>query len=112
MSVGDVYDNKRFFARNRSKTDQIRLYSTSRRNRDLLFAAFKESSNTDKVSLVADDLVWYAHRNGDIVKCIVSCIVYGSAKDFSDRDYQLISTTDGSVYNTTRERIVRDKEKE
>jgi hypothetical protein len=107
MSVGDVYSETQFFARSRSNTDSIRLYTANRNNRKLLFTSFKEASTTTDVALSQDDLVWYAHRNGNIVKCVVSCIVHGSAKDFSDRDYQLISTTDGNVYNTTRERIGR-----
>jgi hypothetical protein len=107
MSIGQVYNQTQFYARSRSNADQIRLYSTNRKNRDLLFSSFKEASNTDEVSLVANDIVWYAHRHGNVVKCAISCIVYGSAVDCSDRDYQLIGEIDGSVYNTTRSRIVR-----
>jgi hypothetical protein len=107
MSVGDVYNETQFFARSRSNTDSIRLYTANRNNRKLLFEAFKEASTTSDVIFSQYDLVWYAHRHGNIVKCVVSGIIHGSAKDFSDRDYQLISNTDGHVYNTTRERICR-----
>lgn len=108
MTVGDVYEDTHFLARSRNNSNVVRLYKARRANLTLLLAAFTEAAATDLVPLATGARVFYAHRNGDIVRCYISAIVHGSALDFSDRDYQLTSLHDPAVvYNTTRTRIAR-----
>jgi len=108
MTVGDVYEDTHFLARSRTNPAVIRLYKARRANRLLLLSAFTEAAAADPIPLTTGARVFYAHRNGDIVRCYISSIVHGSAADLSDRDYQLTSVLDRTVvYNTTRTRIAR-----
>jgi hypothetical protein len=89
----------------------IRVYRASRINRTLLMATFKEIVPYDTIPLSIGDRVLYACRNGSIAESVVSNIVYGIATDLSDRDFQLTGIGDDSVYNTTRDRIIRIQQK-
>jgi hypothetical protein len=108
MSLGDVTSKGStiyFVARSRSDPGIVRAYKDNKANRRLLLNTFKELSDLGGgVPLVVGDHVMYAHRGG-IKRSRISCIVYGVVHDLSDRDYQLVDTNDGSVFNTTRDRI-------
>jgi hypothetical protein len=97
-----------FMARSKADPSVRRLYKARRANRALLMDTFKESASEDTKPLIVGDVVLYAHRSGRIVRCRISCIIYGSVPDLSDRDYQLVSVVDTTItYNTTRARMVR-----
>jgi hypothetical protein len=105
MSLGEViYKGKHVYFFARSKLGVVRAYRDNRANRALLFNTFKEVADIGGgPPLKIGDHVMYAHRSGLKVSHI-TCIIYGTARDLSDCDYQ-ITCSDGGVFNTTRDRI-------